>query len=572
MSASNVAAAGHTLAWPWQLGLSILPALVVLITRNDPGLTVDEPINVGHGKRLAHTLFHSPGEFLRARGVDALWRNGHEHPPLCRTLIGLTHAAFDDVPHDPAAILPKRGRAIGALALAVIVWLCMDVAGRFGGRNSALAAWAAVITMPRLFAHAHLASPEVISSALFLAGLRSIAWRLAGDVARVRTVDALTVGSWLGVALLAKLTNVLLLPIALATATIRCRGRGLVVGLLSCAFALFVFVGGWPWLWPFDLPGYAPGWLGTIERLREFFGVGLRRATIYVEYFGVQYPTESERVPWHYTWVFFATTIPLLTLTAGVCGMIRCVRLWRCGNPRGNAAMSWMLAVVGVLAFFTLPIEKYDGERIMLFVFPPFAVLAGLGLGWTFDWLALRRRLPEVDRHRVPLVLATLLALAFAWPIGNMVSLHPVQLSYFSSLVGGLPGAERLGLEVTYWGDSLVDPMLDRLAESLPVGSSATLLPTLYAGHAVYLVSPQTAARKVTIQPQTDATPKPGDRFLVFRRAGYLQDHRARQILAEAIVEAEFSRQGIWLARLLRWPDPGTPSHQKTPTRDFAPR
>ena len=46
----------------------------------------------------------------------------------------------------------------------------------------------------------------------------------------------------------------------------------------------------------------------------------------------------------------------------------------------------------------------------------------------------------------------------------GVVALHPFGLSYYNLLVGGLPGAERLGLELTYWGDAVDRVLLDRLA------------------------------------------------------------------------------------------------------------
>jgi hypothetical protein len=39
----------------------------------------------------------------------------------------------------------------------------------------------------------------------------------------------------------------------------------------------------------------------------------------------------------------------------------------------------------------------------------------------------------------------------------------PVPLSYYSPIVGGLPGAARLGMEPTYYWDALTDDALDWL-------------------------------------------------------------------------------------------------------------
>ena len=48
--------------------------------------------------------------------------------------------------------------------------------------------------------------------------------------------------------------------------------------------------------------------------------------------------------------------------------------------------------------------------------------------------------------------------------------MHPFGLSYYNELVGGLPGAERLGLELTYWNDPVDQLLLDELGrEATPV-------------------------------------------------------------------------------------------------------
>ena len=41
----------------------------------------------------------------------------------------------------------------------------------------------------------------------------------------------------------------------------------------------------------------------------------------------------------------------------------------------------------------------------------------------------------------------------------------PCHLSYYNLLVGGLPGAEKLGFEVTYWGDTVREPILVEAAQ-----------------------------------------------------------------------------------------------------------
>ena len=58
--------------------------------------------------------------------------------------------------------------------------------------------------------------------------------------------------------------------------------------------------------------------------------------------------------------------------------------------------------------------------------------------------------------------------------------LHPFGLSFYNGLTGGLSGAERLGLELTYWNDAVDTVLLDRLAREGQPSSTAALVPTLY--------------------------------------------------------------------------------------------
>ena len=53
--------------------------------------------------------------------------------------------------------------------------------------------------------------------------------------------------------------------------------------------------------------------------------------------------------------------------------------------------------------------------------------------------------------------------------------IHPHYLAYYNSLAGGVSGANEMGMENTYWCDSLTRDMLDVINETVPPG--ATLRP-----------------------------------------------------------------------------------------------
>jgi hypothetical protein len=79
---------------------------------------------------------------------------------------------------------------------------------------------------------------------------------------------------------------------------------------------------------------------------------------------------------------------------------------------------------------------------------------------------------PPATQHALCLALAALLLLP---GLLGILRLHPFELSYYNELVGGLPGAQRLGMETTYFASTYgyFLPWLNRL----PAGSKLWVIP-----------------------------------------------------------------------------------------------
>jgi hypothetical protein len=106
--------------------------------------------------------------------------------------------------------------------------------------------------------------------------------------------------------------------------------------------------------------------------------------------------------------------------------------------------------------------SPYDGIRLFLAAVPFLAMLAAEGIAF-LQSLAGKRR-GSGFRWLVPaLVLAAVVGQAY-----TCFRLHPFQLAHYSSLVGGIRGANRLGLETTYWCDGITPPFLKDLSTRLP--------------------------------------------------------------------------------------------------------
>ena len=199
------------------------------------------------------------------------------------------------------------------------------------------------------------------------------------------------------------------------------------------------------------------------------------------------------------------------------------------------------------LVVFSTRIPVYDGERLFLLVFPLWAVVIGSGFGWLWE------RVSGGPKRRLEA-----LAAFFAFQGYGVLALHPFQLSYYNLLVGGLPGAERLGLELTYWGDAVDRVLLDRLAAEAPPEASAALVPTLYPGQGPMTTTRPMARRTVILRDEEAAAR--ADWVVVSRRTAYWKPELRQRLDGPGRRVLVRTRQGVWLSGLWQFPKRAGPS------------
>ncbi len=303
------------------------------------------------------------------------------------------------------------------------------------------------------------------------------------------------------------------------------------------AGGIAVFYAGWPWFW-----------LSPIGNLRHFLSSATSRQSIHVFYAGRVWPDAvGAEVPRHYTLVMFLVALPLGLLVLGLVG------LW--ARRRLSQAHPAYVLVTGTLLFllvvFSLPgTPLYDGVRLFLMVFPFWAIPVGIGAKALVD-LPAWRAWPARAR------IATIAVLVGCQGIG-LVVYHPYQLSHYSLLVGGLWGAERLGFEVTYWGDTVAESLLAEAARRAP-GQGVVYGPNLapFQAPIVGMSSASLEASRTRLVGWDSGRPEItlGARYGVFYRRKADLAALPPELLQGRVV-AEVSRQGVWLARLIEFSDP----------------
>ena len=501
-------------------GLGFAAALAVTLTLADPGMTVDEPLDVRPGRTYLATLRSKGLRFFDRATVDAVFRDNAEHPPLGRWLLGIASTMGEPFEvllrgKDPVNLYVVSGRMAPAITFGALVALVSSTAGRRYGPAAGVAAGVALALMPRVFAHAHFGALDTFMAFFWTLALLSAVG--ASESRRPVAMTTLAGLAW-GLALLTKIHAWFLPPVVLAWAWSRLGPKRAIAACSGWTIVgLSTYFAGWPWLW------YDP-----VGRLMRHLGTGVERISIQVLYFGQVYADRD--VPWHYPWFYFATTVPVGLLALGTWGLVR---------RRDPFAVLLACSIAMFLAVFSTRIPVYDGERLFLVAFPLFAILIGKGFGAI--WLGAGRN------GRI--ALATFLV---AQGYG-VVTIHPFGLSYYNALVGGLPGAERLGLELTYWGDAVDGPLLAELASLATEGESAALAPTLAPEQGKIATTRAMLAKSIILADQDRASTS--DWLVVSRREAYWPPEVKQRLATDSIV-ATRTRQGVWLSALVRRPAP----------------
>jgi 4-amino-4-deoxy-L-arabinose transferase-like glycosyltransferase len=505
----------------------IFAGLAVIFTLDGPGITVDEPLDVRPGRTYLEVLGSFGWRFFDRNVVDHVFRDNAEHPPLGRWLLGIASKIGEPFEvlwkgPDPTGQYVLSGRLAPALAFAALISMVTRAAGVRWSAPAGAAAGFALMAMPRVFAHAHLGALDTFLSFFWT-------WALLAAEKAIRSTRPVRAMAGAGViwalALLIKIHAWLMLPLIGIWSLWRQPPRRAAAAIAAwAAVGSSLFVIGWPWLW-YDF------W----ARLQAYWGTGVVRTPILVQYFG-QVVLDRD-VPWHYPWFYFLATVPLGLQLLGVLGL---AVGWR--NRRADP-FPLLLAgtIVAFLLLFSTHVPVYDGERLYLNVFPAWALLIGLGFDWLWNLL-------RSSRVRRGILVLFLVAQGY-----GAVALHPFGLSYYNGFVGGLRGAERLGLELTYWNDPVDQTLLNQLANRAQPGATAALVPSLYPGQGILTTNRALVRREIVLK-DTEAADRVEWVVLSRRTAYWRPEIRERLNSGNARQVATRSRQGVWLSALWHFP------------------
>jgi 4-amino-4-deoxy-L-arabinose transferase-like glycosyltransferase len=448
------------LALAWALAVGVAAA----VTAPAVGISRDESVYLEAGASYARFW----GEAIRSPGsaralADARFAPNHEHPPLAKTVFGVTRAILSDGLGWTGRVQGSRFGAFlfAALLAALLATWGFDLAGPGG----ALLAPSLFFLAPRHFYHAHPAVLDLPVTALWLATAYAFhrSLRARGDRRR-HLAWAVAAGLAFGAALATKHNAWFLPPLLLASwllSSVRTLRRDPLHALAGLPLAIpamavigpLVLVGSWPWLWH-----------DTVPRLREYLAFHLHHENYPWLWFGRL--LREPPFPWSYPFVVTALTVPAASLAAmgggllQALGRIAAAMRGRDGEVRVEDEVLLVLNAlfpIALIAWPTVPI--FGGVKHWLPAMPFLALLGARAL------VTAGRRLAPSRPWAVTGALAALALAPAAWQVARN---HPFGTAAWNELAGGAPGAASLGMQRQFWGDAVVAVLPELSAHAAP--------------------------------------------------------------------------------------------------------
>ncbi len=436
-------------------------AVVVVLTFGDYGITNDEEVQNVYGVKLLafYTSFFQDGS---AFNYLDLFRYGGFFD-LLAALINLV-SPFGE--YETRHLL---GGLIGVVGLAG-AW---RLGRHLGGQRVGFLALLLLLLTPAYYGHS-FNNPKDAPFAAAMVWTLFYLCRVVSTLPSPPMRLVVKLGITLGIALGIRVAAVLVGPYLAVGATLFLLGvwretgdfspiRGYlwttIRSLLPAAAIAYLLMGVfWPWgvMSPFN----------PFEALRDFSKLPINIDTLVA---GIW--VKATQLPRDYLPDYLLVNLPEVVLfglvAAGGFGAVwaagRLRKGWRFPSDAGPAEMRRVqILMVAVAALFPIVFfvfykpTAYNGIRHFLFVVPPLAVLAAMGIDRL--WQVLERADARLGRLFAAVLTAVLVTQTWV-----MAQLHPDEYVYYNVLTGGVKGAEG-AYELDYWGNSLLEATKD-LAE-----------------------------------------------------------------------------------------------------------
>lgn len=241
---------------------------------------------------------------------------------------------------------------------------------------------------------------------------------------------------------------------------------------------------------------------------------------------------QSNKLPWHYFFVYFGVTIPPLILIGAMTGQARQVWMFFTGRDRSQMGSLLFLVWFPLLAFVVLRMNVYDGVRHFLFLLPLFAVSAALGGIW----------LAECLPKSLGVWRAGLIAAVFCSSLPNLRSLHPYQYTYYNFMAGPRESLHQR-FETDYWVTSYREAAewINRIARPNP----RVILAANAFSEPAFLHYVKPGSEHMSVLADYSSTPFPTEADFYVGTVRYGQDRNFSATPIRKVIEREGIRMAV---------------------------
>lgn len=461
--------------------LFIMASTMVISAQRDQGIVRDEVTYMNFGSRYADWWggfvtgqdgITSPESITKYFGGKRATDGNREHPPLMKTLFGLSQKLLHDKLHWTSQTTAYRvpTALLNALLVALVFLFVCGVWGRSAGVLSGLL----LLFLPRAFFHSGLAAFDAPVVTFWFASL----W------AYKRSLETrwgfLLLGLCVGLTLATK-HNAILLPavfvphylfsvwrakaeegamLARLWAGLRASRPQTFLGLFLIAPLVLIAI--WPWLW-FD----------TMAHLGDWMDFHFTHVHYNFEYLGKNW--NAPPFPWHIALLTTLFTVPLATSIAGLAGFVALVRgCFRFGPDDENhypTLLLFLSAGVAMGPFLLGSTPIFGAEKHWAPAIPSLCIFAGVGLVLLSEQASTaiacyRRKWNRgVIRAACFGLVASSVIVAAAWETRHA---QPYALSHYNALAGGASGGASYGMNRQFWGYSArgILPFVNQFAKA----------------------------------------------------------------------------------------------------------
>jgi len=489
---------------------------ILIVSSLDFALTWDESIYFNFSDSIKQWFFS--GAPISEESLNKFWAYNtylNPHPPFMKILGAVSSHYLNGI-----LSFPTTYRAANFVYIAGCITLAYRLILTIYPAWASLTAISFIFLQPILFGYMILATTDSPVAVSWLV-LVLIGWRIC-ETDNLNKKRILWVLFYLifGFATATKITGFLaIIPI---TAYFLYKKKPIGALFISIIWALIFLAAVSPEMWHHPVKGIA-----------QYLLYPFTRSSIPVPtvYFGEVYEFQ---LPWHYFFVTSLITFPVLLwyLLIGIVlkrkddtGMVKALLF-----PFGF----WIVLV-------NLPFTpKHDGVRQFLSLFPILALLSWNGL-LVISGL-IKKRKPAWNYNSILKISSFLSMIILA--VGVYRS-HPFELSYYNCLIGGIKGAEKMGMELTLYFEAVNHSVVVEISKT--VKESETLLISPYWATLIHTYRKHGLIKnEFIIRGDTEIKP---DYMLISRRRFHIDDDMYRKITA--IKEVKYN--GVSLVKFAKY-------------------